>query len=199
MGRPRADSVRTATPERILESAEAVFAAVGFGAATLAEIAERAGIRRPSLLYHFPTKEALYAATVERMFGRLRAALLHEMQQGGDFASRVAATLERYVDFLDAEPEVARILLWELLAGQGPGAAILLQQLVPLLSMVEAWIRREGEGIVRRDLPVRAAVTQIASDILLRSASGPLREALWGSSDHARMLAQFLLLEESRS
>lgn len=187
----------TATPERILEAAEAVFAAAGFGAAKLADIAERAGIRRPSLLYHFPNKEALYAATVERIFGRLRQALLGGMQVSGDFGTRVAATLGRYVDFLDGEPEVARILLWELLDGQGPGAAILLNQLVPLLTLVEAFIRQQGEGVTRRDLPVRAAVAQIASDILLRSASGPLRQPLWGPEDHAQTLGRFLLLEES--
>ncbi|MBC8069692.1 MAG: helix-turn-helix transcriptional regulator, partial [Deltaproteobacteria bacterium] len=56
MGRPPVSSVITATPERILEAARAEFAAVGFAQAKLADIAARAGITRPSLLYHFGTK-----------------------------------------------------------------------------------------------------------------------------------------------
>ena len=75
MARPRTQANAVATPERILLAAEQAFADHGYGPAKLADIARVAGIRRPSLLYHFATKEVLYAAVVSRTFERLGRAL----------------------------------------------------------------------------------------------------------------------------
>jgi AcrR family transcriptional regulator len=195
MGRPRADQIKTATPERLLDAAEEVFAASGFATATLADIAARAGIRRPSLLYHFETKEALYAATVQRCFARLRGGLIEAMHTGGDFEARLVATVAGYADFLAQHPAAARLILRELVSGQGPGATILADEIAPLVDIVEAFVRHEGAGVTRPELPVRAAVLQLASDLLLRAAAGPLREPLWGGRDHAPELAKMLFLE----
>jgi hypothetical protein len=39
-------------------------------------------------------------------------------------------------------------------------------------------------------------VLQIATEGLVRAAAGPLRTPLWGEGDHARTLAELLLLQE---
>jgi TetR/AcrR family transcriptional regulator len=44
-----------------------VFAEQGFGGATMAAIAARAGVPKPNVHYYFPTKEQLYRAVVERV------------------------------------------------------------------------------------------------------------------------------------
>jgi AcrR family transcriptional regulator len=194
MGRPAASGLQAATPDRLLEAAEAIFSAVGYGAAKLADIAGRAGIRRPSLLYHFRSKELLYAATVERSFARLRRALATAMQAGGDFQARLLATVDRYIEFVEGEPELSRLVLRELLDESGPGRAILMKQIVPLVDVVERFVREQGQGVVRPEVPVRAAIMMIASDVFLRSAVGPLREQLWGPQQKARELARRLLL-----
>lgn len=185
-----------ATPERVLEAAEREFADHGFSVAKLADIAGRAGIRRSSLLYHFKSKEELYAATVERSFSRLRDALLAAMQADGDFAGRLDMTAARYAEFLAAEPNLARLVLRELVEGQGPGAQILLEQVAPLVTIVERFIREAGAGVIRSGLPIRSAVLQLASDILLKSAAGPLRRPLWGDEDHTQTLARVVFIEE---
>ncbi|MBL4688503.1 MAG: TetR/AcrR family transcriptional regulator [Nannocystaceae bacterium] len=197
MGRPRAGTNRTSTPERLLQAAEVAFSAVGFGTAKLADIAQRAGIRRPSLLYHFASKEDLYAATVERCIARLRRALSEVFEADGDFTTRLMQTTERYVEFVQGEPELSRLVLRELLDGNGPGQKILLRQIVPLVDDVERFIRTQGKDVVRPDVPVRAAVLMMASDVFLRSATGPLKQPLWGEEDHAKSLARILLLHET--
>ena len=194
MGRPLASANEISTPERVLAAAELAFAAVGYGAAKLADIATRAGIGRPSLLYHFGSKEALYARTVERCFGRLRDALVESMTAEGELSRRIDRTVARYVEFLDAEPQLARIVLRELLDGQGPGRQLLLRQVAPLLDVLERFIREHGGAQLRPNVPIRAALLQVGSDALLRAAAGPLRRPLWGSEDHAATLAQMLLL-----
>lgn len=196
MGRPRAGANPTATPERLLQAAEIAFSAVGYGAAKLADIAQRAGIRRPSLLYHFRSKEDLYAATVSRAFARLRRALGEAMESEGDFETRLMQTIERYVEFVHGEPELSRLVLRELLDGHGPGQKILLREIVPLVDAVERFIRTQGKDVVHPQVPVRAAVLMLASDVFLRSATGPLKQHLWGDEDHAKTLARVLLLRE---
>jgi AcrR family transcriptional regulator len=195
MGRPPANALATATPERLLEAALAEFAAVGFGEAKLADIAARAGITRPSLLYHFRTKEELYETTVQRSFHKLAVALAEAMTGTSPFVDRFRAMLQRYVDFVATEPAVARIVLRELLEGTGPGARILVEQVAPLVDTVERFVRIQGQGSIKKGVPVRAAIMQISGDVLLRAAAGPLREPLWGTDDHAQVLAEALMLD----
>src|SRR4051794_13657065 len=54
-----------ASQERILEAARGEFALRGYSA-RLQDIAERAGLTHPTLLYHFGSKERLYAAVIEQ-------------------------------------------------------------------------------------------------------------------------------------
>ena len=63
------------TERRILDAAEALFAERGFEAASLREIARRAGIRQPGLYNYFESKEALYAAVLDRALAPLSEAI----------------------------------------------------------------------------------------------------------------------------
>ena len=55
-----------------MEAALAIYAARGFEGATTRAIAERAGVALAALPYHFETKEALWRAAADRIFGLLR-------------------------------------------------------------------------------------------------------------------------------
>jgi len=195
MGRPLASAAATATPERLLDAAEQGFAR-GYDAARLEDIAAAAGIRRPSLLYHFASKDDLYAAVVRRTFARLGAALMTVMSRRLDFAARVDNMVDTYASFLADNPAHAQILVRELVDAHGPGRDILLAEVVPLLDLVERFLLLEGRDLLRATLPVRAAILQIASAIILRSAAGALQQPLWGPIDQSRVLARLLLFKE---
>jgi AcrR family transcriptional regulator len=197
------------TADRVLDAAEREFAAVGYAPARLADIGARAGIRRPSLLYHFPSKELLYRAVVERAFDRLGAALVQFMQGDGEFEQQLEAVVRAFAEFLDEHPSLAPIIVRELIddpthefdtarRGGSIGRTILLERVVPLLTLVESFIRSRGQGHLRPNLPVRAAIVQVAANLLLHGAAGSLAEPLWGPGDHALALAKLLFLESER-
>ena len=57
---------------QVLDAAEAVFFEKGFGAASIQDVANRAGLLNKSSLYHYiETKEDLLFALIERSFATL--------------------------------------------------------------------------------------------------------------------------------
>jgi AcrR family transcriptional regulator len=115
------------TAERILDVAESVFAEHGFAGATLRDVAAGVGLRNPSLYNHFDSKEALYAAVLERGIGPILAALSEFVEAGPAPDSR--AVVRRILPLLAERPSLPRLLLQETLAGG--------RRLTPLL---ERWI-----------------------------------------------------------
>ncbi len=192
MVRPRVEAGQVATPERLLEAAELEFARHGFHGAKLQAIAERAGISRPSLLYHFSSKQVLYSAVVESVLTQIGARLQSAMALGEHFQVQVEAIVKGFVDFLSARPSAARVVLRELMDDEGPGQAILLQAGVPLLEMVEAFLRDNGGELVPQDLPLRGAVLQLMSSAFVKASCGQLESALWGDADPHLLLTRQL-------
>lgn len=199
MGRPLASALDVATPQRLLEAAEIEFAASGFKAARLEDVASRAGIRRPSLLYHFPTKQALYSAVVQRAFVRLRLMLLETMNLEAGIGVRLEKTVAAFSKFLEANPTLAAVLLREMIDGRGPGHEIILNEVVPLLNEVVLFVKRAGTDEIRPGLPIRAAILQLVADALLRVVAGPISTPLWGKENHARTLTRILFLKEAKN
>lgn len=210
MGRPRTDPDATPTVERLLAAAEVVFAERGFAGARLSEIARGAGVSSPSLVYHFPTKETLYAAVVARTFERVAARLSVGMGARGEFPERLDALVREFRVWLREHPHQARLVVRELVevgvepadstgaaaGASGPGRRLLADQIAPLVDVVVAFLEREGAGWLAPGRPLKAAVLLIASDTLLRNASADLAAVLWGPDepDPAITLTRALLL-----
>ena len=193
MARPKKGINQIPTEERILKAAETEFGKKGFERTRLEDIAQTAGIRRPSLLYHFKSKDLLYSAVVHRVFDSLRKALLDRMRPG-DFAAQVENLTGAFSDFSELNPAFAPIVLRELIDGQGPAREILLTEMAPLLSIVETWLSQQGKGVIPAGVSVRFAILQIASNTLLHNAAGDLAEPLWGADNSSRCIARQIFL-----
>lgn len=61
-----ADTATSPARHRILETAEQIVGNVGAAHLTLESLAQAAGISKSGLLYHFPSKEALFGALAQR-------------------------------------------------------------------------------------------------------------------------------------
>lgn len=197
MARPPASARPVATAERLLDAAEQVFGAQGFAAARLEDIAATAGVRRSSLLYHFPSKEALYEAVVRRAMHALARTLGEAMTLDAPFADRLNAVERRYLEFLTARAGFAGLVLREVVDGRGPGRAILTEALLPLLDEVDAFFRASA-GESPSGVPGRGALLQAASSALVFAAAGPFAAALWGDHPPRPGLAAQLFLRAPR-
>ena len=189
MARPRLAENDTETGERILAAAEEAFARHGYAETRLEDVAAAAGVRRPSLLYHFGSKDALYANTVRRVFEGLRSALVKAMSSEGTFEERVDATVGDYVAFLVAHPNLARIFLREVLDTAGPGRALLESEVAPLLEVVELFVRDGGRGKLAKNADVRGAVLNVVGGAVLYAVAGDLRPLLWREGSPASFAA----------
>ena len=63
------------TAEKVLDAAEDLFAEKGYDATSLGDVADKVGIRSPSLYNHFRNKQALYIAVVERLLQKFNTPL----------------------------------------------------------------------------------------------------------------------------
>ena len=131
------------TADRILDAAEDLFAEKGYSATSLGDVADRVGIRSPSLYNHFRNKEALYLAVLERLLEEFSGPLL-EMERSETLTQdTVLQWLETVVRQHHANPNLARLLQHAALSG-GPHTNELIERLFrPMFQPAEAVI---GDG-----------------------------------------------------
>lgn len=165
------------TRERILTEAVRAFGSRGYAATSLDALAAEVGIRKQSLLYHFPSKEEL-----------LEAAALHAARAMGDALEDALGADPGGLDRLDAlvvgahrladeRPEVVALI--REVARLGPPlsdrVAVALQ---PLVDAAVAWLEREMEaGEIRRQDP-RVALLTIYSAVVGHLTESSVKRAL---------------------
>lgn len=148
------------TRRELLDAAEALFAERGFHGTRLEDVAERVGIRKPSILYHFTDKRALYDAVlaelVRGLFTRLQDAIAHS----GSLADSVEAAVDAWVGYIAERPSLARILLREI-ADARPGlTSPFVQHALPILGLMGQTIRAgQRRKIFMRIDPIHLAST----------------------------------------
>ena len=112
------------TKEHILAVARQRFAESGFAGTSLNEIADEVGIRRPSLLHHFPSKEDLRRAVLHDAlagWAGLVDGVIDEPRTGWPQVERVLRAAFRY---FEEQPDVVRLVrevAWALAYAQGHG------------------------------------------------------------------------------
>lgn len=130
------------TRELILDTAERLFSARGVDGVAVRDLAREMGITASSLYNHFPGKQALYDAVIERGLGPIVGVVAEAWQPGELRAERVQATLDRLTEHLARHPHLARLLQRALLEEAGAVQALLDQWLGSLY--------REGIAVVRK-------------------------------------------------
>jgi AcrR family transcriptional regulator len=169
---PQQDRSR-ATRARLLESAIACLADLGFAASTVAVVAEHAGVSRGAAQHHFPTREALFTAALEHVTRERGEQLRREVADRAPLGTE--SVVELVFGLFTGVFFRAALMLWVAAAGEPQ----LREQIVPL----EARIGRE--------------VHRTVVDLLGADESVPgVRETVQATLDLARGLGLANLLTD---
>jgi TetR/AcrR family transcriptional regulator len=151
--------------EQLLSSALIEFGAKGFDGASTRSIAQRVDAHQPQINYHFDSKEALWSAAVDHLFGLLGDALAG-LDLGADtddpdaLATAFAESVRRFVRFAAAHPELNRIMVHEATEDSDRLRWMVERHVRPLYDVTRVvWQRLRDAGIAA---PIDAAIVHYA-------------------------------------
>lgn len=166
------------TSERILDAALLSFGTRGYEATSLDAIAMSMGVRKQTILYWFPSKEALLDAVIDRSAAELSTALEETLARAGDGWSRVEAVVKKVFRLAARRPELLG-LLREMSRLGPPASARLTDALDPLMARATGFLAAEMEaGRMRRHdtrlvlLAAYSMVVGVATEVEVYRALG---------------------------
>ena len=139
------------TREAIIVEALRCFAEHGYDGTSLNEIAEAVGIKRPSLLHLFPSKEAVYAELFRVSLEEWAARVEQAVGEGEHGWKQVDLVITAGFRFFQENPEFVRVVRREALDGGANLGIDLGAALRPFLQRAMAWFETEiAAGRFRR-------------------------------------------------
>jgi AcrR family transcriptional regulator len=143
---------RSALARHIARVAARLFARRGYDATSIREIVDAAGVAKPTLYYHFGSKEGLAAALLTVPMSTLVSTLRHIVTTVEEPIRCLEQVMEAQYAFCREDPNRARFIFALLF---GPHDAEIASELEPyrdnLVSWIESAVRRLAEaGIVPR-------------------------------------------------
>jgi AcrR family transcriptional regulator len=112
-GLPR-ELVARSQRERLLAAVVRVSARKGYQATSVADILEASGVGRESFYRHFKDKEDCFVAANDALVAELEARVSEAYRQPGSWPERVRGGLAVTLEWLAADPDVARVMMIEM-------------------------------------------------------------------------------------
>jgi TetR/AcrR family transcriptional regulator len=127
----------------IIEAALDVFSQLGYRGATLDQIAERAGLSKPNILYYFTGKEEIHVTLLNQLMDRWLAPL-RRLDPGGEPLDEILTYVRRKLKMSQKYPRESRLFANEILQGAPRIAPHLEGELKPLVDSaartIQGWI-----------------------------------------------------------
>lgn len=159
----RPDNVK----ERILEEATRLFAENGFEGTTIQAIADAVGIRKPSLIYHFASKDALREQVIEDLLSHWKEEIPRLLMAATDERDRFASVVMALVAFFQADRNRARLVVREILDRPDAVRAMVKMHIAPWVRLISDYIQLDrGRGLIRSDVDPQAYIVQVVLMVL---------------------------------
>ena len=132
--------------ERILNAGLKVFSSFGFRGSSVDQIAEKAGMSKPNVLYYYRRKQDLYLAVLNRTL-EMWLEPLEEIDVNGDPESEISQYIDRKIEYSKLYPEASRLFNSEILQ-EAPVLKPILETRVRELveakaKVISTWIRQK--------------------------------------------------------
>ena len=167
------------TRARILKAADGLFGTLGFDATTTRDIAERSGVNKALIHYHYGSKDELLSELLDGYYARLGEALTPALTGGGAVRAQMEAVLDAYGDFLAGNLTFCRIVQREVASGRHMERMEEQESVGELLGLLRgegaaaSYLEHEGEkDHDRKDQDDRHEVGEVDPQLSSRSRRG---------------------------
>jgi AcrR family transcriptional regulator len=167
--------------EEILDVATRLFAERGYEGTSMNDVAERVGMRKASLFYHFATKDALYEAVLDRLVASIGSALGMVYGGEGTFEQRLERAAGTLTDVLGSHPYAARLLLREAMDWGPVIRGKLLEHILEVFEAATSFVRAGQEAGAFVDGDPKHLILTFAGMHFLPFALGQLVEKFAGT------------------
>jgi AcrR family transcriptional regulator len=172
---------RMRAPERrqqLLDVARKVFGRKGYHTVTMDAVAKEAGVTKPILYDHFPSKRELYLALLEADLANLKERLREALESRTGNRERIRGSFQAYFDFVDDHAEGFRLLMQEAVGGEREFRDMVGRFRDGVLTQVTDVIVRESKGALDRERAEDVALGLIGMAELaaLRDPGAPKEE-----------------------
>ena len=197
----------SSTSDRILDAALSSFATRGYEATSLDGVAKGLDLTKQSILYWFPSKDALFEAVIARSAGDLSEALETALEGAGEGWARVEAVVRSVFRLAARQPELLG-LLREVGRLGPPAATQMTLALEPLVQRASSFLEAEMDaGTMRRHDPrllllaIYSTVIGMVTEVEVLRALGEeptARSLVRRRADVLQLLRSALLVEPAR-
>lgn len=170
------------TRVKILEAADALFGELGFDVTTTRDIAQRSGVNKALIHYHFGTKDELFEAVLEGYYRRLGEAMQGALTSGGTLREQVEQLVETYADFLADNRSFSRIVQREVASGRHVEKIV--ERTLPMFQLGTAWLGAALEKLPK-DLDVVNLLTTVYGMVVTYFLYGEVLRKLTGKDPFA--------------
>jgi AcrR family transcriptional regulator len=136
---------------QLLDVARRVFGTSGFHAVSMDDVAKEAGVTKPILYDHFPSKKELYLALLDADLAVLHEKVRKALKSPIGNRERIRASFQAYFDFVEEEADGFRLLMQETVGAERDFRERVARVRDQILSEVADLIARESQGRLDRE------------------------------------------------
>lgn len=196
-----------ATRARILTATDELLGSLGFDAMTTRDIAERSGVNKALIHYHFGSKDDLLAAILDGYYDRLTSVVVAALDRRTRPLEQIAEVLDAYADFLAENRTFCSIVQREVASGRHVERIV--ARTLPMFRLGTQWLERIAPD-APPGLEVVNLLTSVYGMVVAYFTYGRVLEQLTGTDPfspdalaarrrHVRAVVTLLFKDLSRS